>query len=133
VKDATANLTRPLHTRRACGSGFIQLSGEDHTVLSFLAAGGDGCISVTANIAPRLCADMHAAWRSGQTDTAIALQDRLLALHDAMFAEPSPGPAKFGASLLGFGTPTVRLPLAPISQAAQDGVRAAMTDLGLIG
>src|SRR6202034_480243 len=65
VKDATANLTRPLHTARACGAGFNQLSGEDHTVLSFLAAGGHGCISVTANIAPRLCAEMHAVWAKG--------------------------------------------------------------------
>jgi 4-hydroxy-tetrahydrodipicolinate synthase len=132
VKDATANLTRPLHTRRACGSGFIQLSGEDHTVLSFMAAGGDGCISVTANIAPRLCADMHAAWRAGRVDQAIGIQDSLVPLHDAMFCEPSPGPAKYGAALLGFTTPTVRLPLAPISEAAQERVRAAMADLGLV-
>jgi 4-hydroxy-tetrahydrodipicolinate synthase len=133
VKDATANLARPLHTRRACGAGFIQLSGEDHTVLSFLAAGGDGCISVTANIAPKLCADLHAAWRAGHIDQAIAIQDQLLPLHDAMFCEPSPGPAKFGASLLGFSSPFVRLPLAPISEAAQARVRTAMTELGLIG
>jgi len=133
VKDATANLARPLHTRRACGAGFTQLSGEDHTVLCFLAAGGDGCISVTANIAPRLVADMHAAWRAGRVAEAIDLQDRLLPLHDAMFCESSPVPAKFAASLLGFGTPTVRLPLAPISEGAATRVRAAMTELGLIG
>lgn len=133
VKDATANLSRPLHTRRACGAGFTQLSGEDHTVLSFLAAGGDGCISVTANIAPRLVADMHAAWRAGQIEDAIALQDRLLPLHDAMFCESSPVPAKYAASLLGFGTPATRLPLAPISPGAAEKVRAAMLGLGLIG
>jgi 4-hydroxy-tetrahydrodipicolinate synthase len=132
VKDATANLTRPLHTRRACGSGFVQLSGEDHTVVSFLAAGGDGCISVTANVAPKLCAEIHAAWRAGRVEYAIALQDQLLPLHDAMFCEPSPGPAKFAASLLGYCTPFLRLPLAPISEAAQDKVRAAMTEIGLI-
>jgi len=132
VKDATANLTRPLHTRRACGAGFVQLSGEDHTVVSFLAAGGDGCISVTANLAPRLCADLHEAWREGRVEDAIALQDQLLPLHDAMFCEPSPGPAKYGASLLGFGTNTTRLPLAPITPAAEARVRGAMAELALI-
>jgi len=132
VKDATANLSRPLQTRRSCGAGFIQLSGEDHTVLSFLAAGGHGCISVTANIAPKLVAEVHAAWRAGQVAEAIAIQDRLVALHDAMFCESSPVPAKYAASLLGFGTPTTRLPLAPISDAAAARVRAAMTELGLI-
>jgi len=133
VKDATANLVRPLHTRRACGAGFVQLSGEDHTAVSFLAAGGDGCISVTANVAPRLCADMHAAWQAGRVEQAIAIQDELVPLHDAMFCESNPGPVKFGASLLGFGTPSVRLPLAPISAAAEARVRGAMTDLGLVG
>ena len=132
VKDATANLTRPLHTRRACGAGFVQLSGEDHTVVSFLAAGGDGCISVTANLAPKLCADLHEAWREGRVEDAIALQDQLLPLHDAMFCEPSPGPAKYGASLLGFGTNTTRLPLAPITPAAEARVRGAMAELALI-
>ena len=87
VKDATANLARPLHTRRACGADFIQLSGEDHTALSFNAAGGHGCISVTANVAPRLCAEMQQAWREGRIAEAIAIQDRLVPLHDALFAE----------------------------------------------
>jgi len=132
VKDATANLTRPLYTRRACGAGFVHLSGEDHTAVSFLAAGGDGCISVTANIAPRLCADMHEAWASGRVDDAIAIQDQLLPLHDAMFCEPSPGPVKYGASLLGFSSPFCRQPLAPITQAAEQRVRDAMLELGLI-
>jgi 4-hydroxy-tetrahydrodipicolinate synthase len=133
VKDATANLTRPLHTRRACGERFIQLSGEDHTVLSFLAAGGHGCISVTANVAPALCAQMHAAWADGRIAEAIGIQDRLLTLHDAMFCESSPGPAKYGASLLGHGTPHVRLPLVPITAAAETRVREAMAALGLLG
>jgi 4-hydroxy-tetrahydrodipicolinate synthase len=132
VKDATANLARPLHTRRSCGADFIQLSGEDHTALSFLAAGGAGCISVTANLAPRLCAQMHAAWADNRIADAMAIQDRLVPLHDAMFCEASPGPAKFGASLLGFTTPHVRLPLAPITPAAQDRVRGAMAALGLL-
>jgi len=133
VKDATANLARPLHTRRACGAGFIQLSGEDHTAVSFLAAGGDGCISVSANLAPRLCADMHEAWREGRVEDAITIQDTLLPLHDALFCEPSPGPVKYGASLLGFSSPFCRLPHAPITEAAEARVRTAMTDLGLIG
>jgi 4-hydroxy-tetrahydrodipicolinate synthase len=132
VKDATANLTRPLHTRRACGADFCQLSGEDHTVLSFLAAGGHGCISVTANVAPRACADMHLAWEAGRVAEAMAIQDRLLVLHDAMFCESSPVPAKFAASLLGRTTAHVRLPLAPISEAAQARVRAAMIEVGLL-
>ena len=133
VKDATANLARPLHTRRICGAGFIQLSGEDHTVLSFLAAGGHGCISVTANIAPALCARMHAAWDAGRIAEAMTIQDSLVPLHDAMFCEASPGPAKYAASLLGFTTPHVRLPLAPITEAAQTRLRDAMAALGLLG
>ena len=131
VKDATANLTRPLHTRRACGADFIQLSGEDHTVLPFLAAGGHGCISVTANVAPRQCADIHIAWNEGRVADAIALQDALLPLHDSMFCESSPGPVKYAASLLGRATAHCRLPLAPISQAARARVRQAMEGLHL--
>jgi 4-hydroxy-tetrahydrodipicolinate synthase len=133
VKDATANLARPLHTRAACGPAFIQLSGEDHTALSFLAAGGHGCISVTANIAPSICAAMHRAWSQGRIAEAIAIQDSLLPLHDAMFCESNPAPAKFGASLLGFGTGQVRLPLVPATAAAQARVRDAMSSLGLLG
>ena len=132
VKDATANLARPLHTRRACGAGFIQLSGEDHTVVSFLAAGGDGCISVTANLAPRLCADMHEAWREGRVEDAIAIQDTLLPLHDAMFCESNPGPVKYAASLLGRSLAHCRLPLAPISDAARIRVREAMVQTRLL-
>jgi 4-hydroxy-tetrahydrodipicolinate synthase len=132
VKDATANLARPLHTRRTCGAGFCQLSGEDHTALSFLAAGGDGCISVTANVAPRLCSEMHIAWQGGRIDQAIAIQDRLVPLHDALFAESSPGPVKYAASLLGHGTEFARRPMAPIAEATRTRVRAAMMDVGLL-
>lgn len=132
VKDATANLARPLHTRRACGAGFCQLSGEDHTALAFLAAGGDGCISVTANVAPRLCGEMHMAWQEGRVNEAITIQDRLLPLHDALFAETSPAPVKFAASLLGKTAEVCRLPLAPIAEATRHKVRAAMTDVGLL-
>jgi 4-hydroxy-tetrahydrodipicolinate synthase len=132
VKDATANLARPLHTRRACGKGFVQMSGEDHTALSFLAAGGHGCISVTANIAPRLCSEMHQAWQDGLTDRAMAIQDRLLALHDAMFVESSPGPVKYAASLLGHGSDQCRLPMAPVGEATRTQVRTAMQAAGLL-
>ncbi len=132
VKDSTANLARPLHTRRACGTEFVQMSGEDHTALAFLAAGGHGCISVTGNIAPRLCSEMHRAWHNGETGKAMAIQDRLLPLHDAMFVESNPGPVKYGASLMGHGSEHCRLPLAPVSDATRAQVRAAMLDAGLL-
>ena len=132
VKDATANLTRPLHTTRACGPEFAQLSGEDHTALAFLAAGGHGCISVTGNIAPALCAQMHAAWAQGRLADAMAIQARLVPVHDAMFAESSPGPVKYAASLMGRGSSHCRLPLAPIADATKDKVRSALTGAGLL-
>ncbi len=132
VKDATANLARPLQTRRACGAGFTQLSGEDHTAVSFLAAGGDGCISVTANVAPRLCSDMQIAWAEGRASDAIALQDRLLPLHDALFVETSPAPVKYAASLLGKSAEFCRLPIAPLSDTSRSRVSAAMTEIGLL-
>jgi 4-hydroxy-tetrahydrodipicolinate synthase len=132
VKDATANLVRPLHTRRACGPEFCQLSGEDHTALAFNAAGGAGCISVTGNIAPRLCSEMQTAWQEGRMADAMAIQNRLVPLHDALFSETSPGPAKFAASLLGLTADFCRLPLAPIAEATRGRVRAAMTDVGLL-
>lgn len=132
VKDATANLTRPLHTTRACGADFAQLSGEDHTAIAYLASGGHGCISVTANVAPRLCAEMHNAWAVGDVQGAMAIQARLVPLHDAMFVESNPGPVKFAVSLLGYGTNTSRLPMAPVSEATEAKVRAAMLEVGLL-
>lgn len=132
VKDATANLARPLHTTRACGADFVQLSGEDHTAVAFLAAGGHGCISVTSNVTPKLCAQVQNAWRAGDVKTAMEIQRRLLALHDAMFCETSPGPAKYAVSLLGFGANHVRLPLAPVADASAQKIKTAMRDLGLL-
>jgi 4-hydroxy-tetrahydrodipicolinate synthase len=132
VKDATANLARPLHTRLACGPEFSQLSGEDHTALAFLAAGGHGCISVTANVAPRLCAEMHAAWAAGRIAEAMAIQERLTPLHDAMFCETSPGPVKYAASLLAKTAAHCRLPMAPPSEATRARVKAAMVSAGLL-
>ncbi len=132
VKDATANLARPLQQKAACGENFCQLSGEDHTALAFLASGGHGCISVSGNIAPRLCSDMHNAWQKGDVKSAMAIQDRLLALHDAMFCETSPGPVKYAASLLGKSSAFCRLPLAPIAEASKAKVKAAMVGVGLL-
>jgi 4-hydroxy-tetrahydrodipicolinate synthase len=132
VKDATANLARPLSQKRACGADFVQLSGEDHTAVAFLASGGVGCISVTANVAPRLCAEMHAAWQRGDVGAAMAIQERLLPVHDAMFCETSPGPVKYAAHLLGKCEETCRLPLAPVAAANKATVRAALVEAGLL-
>jgi 4-hydroxy-tetrahydrodipicolinate synthase len=132
VKDATNDLARPLRTRAAIGPDFTMLSGEDVTAIAFLGQGGDGCISVTANVAPRACADMHAAWQKGETATAMKINERLLPLHDALFCETSPAPVKYAASLLGKSTPDVRLPLVPASPQAQEQVRAAMRSAGVL-
>ena len=132
VKDATADLTRPMKTRLAIGPKFCQLSGEDGTALPFLAAGGVGCISVTANVAPRLCSEMQTAWRRGDIKTASDRQDRLMPMHIALFCETNPAPAKFAASLLGKCGPEVRLPLVEMSDASKTLVRAAMTKTGLV-
>jgi 4-hydroxy-tetrahydrodipicolinate synthase len=131
VKDCTG-LNRPIQQRLAIGNDFCQLSGEDGTVLSFMAAGGHGCISVTANVAPRLCRQMHDAWADGRIKEAIAIQDRLTPLHDALFSETSPGPVKYAASLLGKTTERCRLPLAPCGPATKERVRQAMTSVGLL-
>ena len=132
VKDATSILSRPLQTKRACGETFVQLTGDDHTAVAFLASGGQGCISVTANVAPQLCAQMHNAWTKGDVKTAMAIQQSLLPLHDAMFCETSPAPVKYALSLLGFGANHVRLPLVSASESATTAVKAAMTQLGLL-
>jgi len=132
VKDATADLARPLHQRRHCGVDFCQLSGEDATALAFNAAGGVGCISVTANVAPRLCSQMQTAWLEGRMGQAMEIQNRLLPLHDALFTETSPAPVKFAASLLGKSTEHCRLPLAPLMEGTRAKVRAAMTEVGLL-
>ncbi|KAA8389559.1 4-hydroxy-tetrahydrodipicolinate synthase [Acetobacter tropicalis] len=132
VKDATANLLRPLQVRRAVTKRFNQLSGEDGTAVAFLGAGGDGCISVTSNIAPSLCASIQKAWQEGRAGDAIAAQDKLLPLHDALFCESNPGPVKYAASLLGLAGETTRLPLAPLSETSRQMVRAALVDVGLL-
>jgi 4-hydroxy-tetrahydrodipicolinate synthase len=132
VKDATNDLARPVRTRNAIGPDFCQLSGEDATAVAYLAQGGHGCISVTANVAPRLCADMQEAWQRSDLKTVQRLNDRLMPLHDALFAETSPGPVKFAASLLGRCAATTRLPLCEIAAETKERVRREMKALGLI-
>ena len=132
VKDATGNLARVPLQRMACGEDFIQLSGEDQTALGFNAHGGHGCISVSANIAPKLIADFQHASLNGDYKKALEIQDKLTALHDVMFIEPSPGPVKYAASLLGLCSAEMRLPLTPISQETQDKVKAALKFAGLL-
>ena len=132
VKDASNDAVRPLETRIACGEDFWQLSGEDAAVLALLVAGGHGCISVTANVAPRLCADMHEAWMNGDEKTTLAVQQRLMPLHEALFVESSPGPVKYAASLLGLCSEEVRLPLVAPTEPTREVVRKAMRSVGLM-
>jgi 4-hydroxy-tetrahydrodipicolinate synthase len=132
VKDATADLARPLKTRVEIGPSFCQLSGEDATVTAFLAQGGHGCISVSSNVAPRLCSELHTAWMAGDFAKVWELRDRLMPLHDAMFCESSPAPAKYAVSLLGRALPDCRLPLAPLSAEGRAKVEAAMKKVGLL-
>jgi 4-hydroxy-tetrahydrodipicolinate synthase len=126
VKDATQDLARPLATQLAIGPKFCQLSGEDATALPFLAQGGHGCISVTSNIAPRLCADMHEAWQRRDIETAMSINERLMPLHQALFCETSPGPVKYAASLLGFCSAETRMPLAEIAETSKERVKRAL-------
>lgn len=132
IKDASGNLARVTAQRLACGTGFCQLSGNDDMALGFNAMGGVGCISVTANVAPRLCADFQAATLERRWDEALALQDRLYALHDAMFADASPGPAKYALGKVRPSFPQeLRLPLTPASEAARARVDAGLKAAGL--
>jgi len=132
TKDATADLARPSLQRLASGEGFIQLSGEDGTALAFNAHGGTGCISVTANVAPRLCAEFQEATLAGDFAKALTLQDRLMPLHKALFCETSPAPVKYAVSLLGHAPEELRLPMVPATAAAREQVKAAMVHAGLL-
>jgi 4-hydroxy-tetrahydrodipicolinate synthase len=132
VKDATASMVRVSLQRQAMGQGFNQLSGEDATALGFMAHGGDGCISVTANVAPRLCAEFQSACLKGDFAAALKLQDKLMPLHNALFIETNPAPAKYALSVLGKCAETVRLPLAPLAEKTRTAVREAMVHAGLI-
>lgn len=132
IKDASYDMARPTLTKLKAKKGFIQLSGEDASAVGFLAQGGDGCISVTANIAPRLCGDMHDAWKKRDLDKVFEIQDRLMPLHKALFVETSPGPVKYGAELLGQSGAKMRLPLVECTEATKKQVREAMVHAGLI-
>jgi 4-hydroxy-tetrahydrodipicolinate synthase len=132
VKDATGDVSRVSDTRIACGPDFIQLSGEDASALGFNAHGGVGCISVVANIAPRLCAEFQEAMLGGEWGRALELQDRLMPLHRAAFAEPSPCPTKFALSRLGRCSEEVRSPMAPIEEPTRERMRAAMRHAGVL-
>jgi len=131
VKDATANMARASQQRAALGTDFIQLSGEDATALGFMAHGGQGCISVTANVAPALCAEFQLACLANNFRLALQLQDRLMPLHDALFVESNPGPVKYAASRLGLCSSETRLPLAPLASASQKKVDEALSAAGL--
>lgn len=132
VKDATGKIERVSQQRAACGKDFIQLSGEDATALGFNAHGGVGCISVTANVAPRLCAEFQAATLSGDYTRALDYQDRLMPLHEAIFIEPGLAGAKYGLSKLGLCSQEVRLPLTGLLDATKAKIDAAMRHAGLI-
>ena len=132
IKDATADLIRPTAVQNLLGNDFTQLSGEDATALPYLAAGGHGCISVTANIAPKLLSEMHAAWWAGDIKTAQTIHQKLLPLHDAMFCEASPGPVKYAASLLGICAAETRLPLCEIADSSKVQVKAGLVSAGLL-
>jgi 4-hydroxy-tetrahydrodipicolinate synthase len=132
VKDATANVARVSQQRLAMGEGLIQLSGEDATALGFMAHGGHGCISVTSNVAPRLCAAFQNACLGGDFASALSLQDKLMPLHAALFIETNPAPAKYALSILGKCEETARLPMVPIAEPTRSAIRAAMVHAGLI-
>ena len=132
VKDATSDLNRPILTALAAGPDFIQLSGEDGTAVPFLAAGGQGCISVTANIAPRQCYEMQRAWRDGDIAKTLALQSRLMPVHSALFCESSPGPVKYAAELLGICGRETRQPLTEIADSSKEAVSGALRSAGLL-
>ncbi|MCP4822881.1 MAG: 4-hydroxy-tetrahydrodipicolinate synthase [Shimia sp.] len=132
VKDATGDLARPSQQRASCGADFIQLSGEDATALGFNAHGGVGCISVTANVAPKLCAEFQAATLAGDYAKALEYQDKLMPLHEAIFVEPGLVGAKYAMSRLGMCNEEVRLPLTGLTDATKAQLDAAMAHAGLL-
>ena len=132
VKDATADLARPTRLQNLIGDDFIQLSGEDGTALAYLAAGGHGCISVTANIAPNLLSRMHNAWNQGDITNAQDINKKLMPLHDSLFCETSPGPLKYAASLLGICSSEARLPIVEIEEISKKNVDNALKTAGLL-
>lgn len=132
VKDATNSLAKPLQIAEVCGSEFCQLSGEDATSFAHLAQGGRGCISVTSNVAPKLCAELQNAWARGEVEKAQQINLKLQPLREAIFCETSPAPAKYGTSLLGFGSYEPRLPLVAASSEAKARVESSLGELNLL-
>jgi 4-hydroxy-tetrahydrodipicolinate synthase len=132
VKDATASMVRVSQQRAVLGADFNQLSGEDATVLGYMAHGGHGCISVTSNVAPRLCSEFHVAWQKGDLATALKVHDKLMPLHTNLFIESNPSPVKYALSLLGKCADIVRLPMVPLSEKSKTVVREAMVHAGLV-
>jgi 4-hydroxy-tetrahydrodipicolinate synthase len=132
VKDATNDLFRPLLTKRKMQSNFCYLSGEDGTALAYLAQGGHGCISVTANVAPELCSEMHSAWHDNNITKAQDINLKLSLLHNALFIESSPGPVKYAASLLNLCREDTRLPLSEITENTKNIIKSTLKELNLI-
>ena len=132
VKDATNDLFRPLLTRKKMQNDFCYLSGEDGTALAYLAQGGHGCISVTANVAPKLCSELHSAWQDGNISKAQEINLKLSSLHNALFVESSPGPVKYAASLLGLCNKKTRLPLSEIKDDTKILVKNCLEELQLL-
>ena len=132
VKDATNDLFRPLITRKKMQNDFCYLSGEDGTALAYLAQGGHGCISVTANVAPKLCSELHSAWQDGNISKAQEINLKLSSLHNALFVESSPGPVKYAASLLGLCNKNTRLPLSEIKDDTKILVKNCLKELQLL-
>ncbi len=132
VKDATNDLFRPLLTRKKMQNNFCYLSGEDGTALAYLAQGGSGCISVTANVAPKLCSEMHSAWQKGNIIKSQEINLKLSSLHEALFIESSPGPVKYAASLLGLCNENTRLPLSEIKENTKKVVKRCLQELNLL-
>jgi 4-hydroxy-tetrahydrodipicolinate synthase len=132
VKDATNDLFRPLLTRKKMQNDFCYLSGEDGTALAYLAQGGHGCISVTANVAPKLCAEMHLKWQEGNLSKAQEINLKLASLHNTLFIESSPGPVKYAASLLGLCKENTRLPLTSIKDHTKELVKSCLQELQLL-
>ncbi|MEO8812509.1 MAG: 4-hydroxy-tetrahydrodipicolinate synthase [Caulobacteraceae bacterium] len=132
VKDATGEVARATIQRGLCGGDWLMLSGDDPSALGYLAHGGHGCISVTANVAPAACAGLQDAWASGDWAGAATINDRLMRLHRALFLDASPAPTKFALAQLGLCAEDTRLPLAPCADAVRPEIRAAMCDAGVV-
>lgn len=132
IKDASPDLCRPLEMRLRLGADFCLLSGEDGTIAAYLAQGGEGCISVTANVAPKLCAELHEAWRDRDFDTFETRRNQLMKMHELLFVETSPAPAKYAAYKMGQVENVLRLPLIPVTESLAHRLDAELKKLGLI-